>query len=123
MSLRNLLGSALAGLGGLVAVNRRLRSTAELPPALAGHSTATAGAVSMSAYTEAGDPDNPTLVLLHGINAAGSSGEFREIFGALADDYHCRRPGSARLRPLGPAAVAVFGTAVYDVCRRCTVEI
>ncbi len=44
------------------------------------------------AYTEAGDPDDPTLLLLHGINAAGSSGEFRELFADLAADHHVVAP-------------------------------
>ena len=44
------------------------------------------------AYTEAGPEDAPTVVLLHGINAAGSSGEFREVFDDLTDDYHVVAP-------------------------------
>ena len=93
MSLRKLLGSALAGAGGLVALNRRLRSRAgELPPALDGshHSYRWRGIDVV--YTEAGDPDDPDLVLLHGLNAAASSGEFREVFDSLADDYHVVAP-------------------------------
>lgn len=43
-------------------------------------------------YTEAGDPSDPTLVCLHGINAAGSSGEFREVFSDLAADHHVVAP-------------------------------
>jgi pimeloyl-ACP methyl ester carboxylesterase len=43
-------------------------------------------------YTEAGDPSHPTLILLHGINAAGSSGEFREVFAGLAADHHVVAP-------------------------------
>jgi len=93
MSLRKLLGSALAGVGGIIALNRRLRSRAEdLPPALDGRQEQYRWRGMDVAYTEAGDPDDPTLVLLHGINAAGSSGEFREVFGALADDYHVVAP-------------------------------
>ncbi|MFD1641060.1 alpha/beta fold hydrolase [Halohasta litorea] len=93
MSLRKLLGSALAGVGGIVALNRQLRSRAEdLPPALDGRQEPYRWRGMDIAYTAAGDPDDPTLVLLHGINAAGSSGEFREIFGALADDYHVVAP-------------------------------
>jgi pimeloyl-ACP methyl ester carboxylesterase len=44
------------------------------------------------AYTEAGDPADPTVVCLHGINAAGSSGEFRAVFDDLAADYHVVAP-------------------------------
>jgi len=93
MSLRKLLASALAGVGGIVALNRRLRSHAEdLPPALDGRQEQYRWRGMDVAYTEAGDPDDPDLVVLHGINAAGSSGEFREIFEALADDYHVVAP-------------------------------
>ncbi|WP_253738040.1 alpha/beta fold hydrolase [Halohasta salina] len=92
MKLRTLFGSAIAGLGGIVAVNRRLRSTADLPPALDGRQETFRWRGLDVAYTEAGDAEAPDLVLLHGINAAGSSGEFREIFDALADDYHVIAP-------------------------------
>jgi pimeloyl-ACP methyl ester carboxylesterase len=44
------------------------------------------------AYTELGDPSNPDLVLLHGVNAAGSSHEFREVADALAEEYHVLAP-------------------------------
>ena len=43
-------------------------------------------------YTEAGDPDDETLVCVHGINAAGSGGEFREIVADLAEDHHVVAP-------------------------------
>ena len=93
MSLRKLFGSTLAGVGGLVALNRRLRSTAgELPPALDGRQETYRWRGLDIAYTEAGDPTDPDLVVLHGINAAGSSGEFREVFDSLADEYHVVAP-------------------------------
>lgn len=41
-------------------------------------------------YREAGDPSQPTLVLLHGFPA--SSFMFRELMTALADDYHLVAP-------------------------------
>ena len=40
------------------------------------------------AYTSAGDPADPDVVLVHGINAAASSYEFEPLFAALAEDYH-----------------------------------
>jgi len=91
MSLRKFL-APLAAVGGIVAANRRLRSTDELPPALDGRQHSYRWRGIDVAYTEAGDPDDPTLVLVHGINAAGSSGEYRAIFEALADDYHVIAP-------------------------------
>jgi len=93
MSVRKLLGSALAGVGGLVALNRRLRARAgELPPELDGNQNQYRWRGMDVAYTEAGDPDDPNLVLLHGINAAASSGEFREVFADLAEEYHVIAP-------------------------------
>jgi len=44
------------------------------------------------AYTEAGDAEAPTVVLLHGVNAAGSSGEYEKIWDALAERYHVVAP-------------------------------
>ena len=41
-------------------------------------------------YREAGDPDAPTLVLLHGFPA--SSFMFRELLADLSDDYHLVAP-------------------------------
>ena len=91
MSLPKLL-APLAVVGSVVAANRRLRATDELPPALDGRQHSYRWRGIDVAYTEAGDADDPTLVLVHGINAAGSSGEYRAIFEALADDYHVIAP-------------------------------
>jgi pimeloyl-ACP methyl ester carboxylesterase len=93
MSLRKLLAGTVLGGGGLAAVNRWLRSTAtDLQPPLDGdHDTYRWRGMDVS-YTEAGNPDNPDLILLHGINAAGSSGEFRAVFDDLANDYHVIAP-------------------------------
>ncbi|MEZ3144423.1 alpha/beta fold hydrolase [Halobaculum sp. MBLA0143] len=84
-------GVALAG--AAAAVSRGLRARAgELEPPLSGdHDTLRWRGMDVG-YTEAGDPDDDTLVLVHGINAAGSSGEFREIFDDLAADHHVVAP-------------------------------
>jgi len=93
MSLRKLFGSALAGVGGIVALNRRLRSRAEdLQPALDGRQERYRWRGIDVAYTEAGDPEDPDHLVLHGINAAASSGEFRAIFDGLAEEYHVIAP-------------------------------
>ncbi|TQQ82118.1 alpha/beta fold hydrolase [Halonotius roseus] len=93
MSLRKLLAGSVFGGGVLAAVNRHLQSTAtDLPPALNGEQHTYRWRGMDIAYTEAGDPENPTLVMLHGINAAGSSGEFRAVFDDLANDYHVIAP-------------------------------
>ena len=41
-------------------------------------------------YREAGDPSNPTLLLLHGFPS--SSHMFRNLINSLADDYHLVAP-------------------------------
>ncbi len=118
MSLRKFL-APLAAVGAVVAANRRLRTTDELPPALEGDYEQFRWRGLDIAYTEAGDPDDPTLVLLHGINAAGSSGEFREIFESVANDYHVIAPdlpgfGCSDRPPLQYSA-RLYTTFVDDV--------
>ncbi|XVH30717.1 alpha/beta fold hydrolase [Haloferacaceae archaeon DSL9] len=93
MKLSSVLGYSLLGAGTIAAANYRLRSAAgALDPALDGDQRGDRWRGIDIAYTEAGDPDAQDLVLLHGINAAGSSGEFREIFTALAEEYHVVAP-------------------------------
>jgi pimeloyl-ACP methyl ester carboxylesterase len=93
MRLRRLLGCVALLVGGIAAVTRGLRGSAgALEPPLDGtHHTFRWRGIDV-AYTEAGDPDDPTLVCLHGVNAAGSSGEFREVFADLAADHHVVAP-------------------------------
>jgi pimeloyl-ACP methyl ester carboxylesterase len=43
-------------------------------------------------YTEAGDPDDPDVLLVHGVNAAATSKEFEPVFEALAEDHHVVAP-------------------------------
>lgn len=92
MRLRNLVGSALLGVGAIAALNTGLRYEGELESPLDGDDTTFRWRGMDIAYTEAGDPDDPDLVLLHGINAAGSSGEWRAVFDGLAADYHVVAP-------------------------------
>jgi pimeloyl-ACP methyl ester carboxylesterase len=93
MKLSRALGAAIVGLGATAVVNRTLRGRAgALEPALTGDQHTYRWRGIDVAYTEAGDPSNPDLVLLHGINAAGSSGEFRRVFSELAADYHVVAP-------------------------------
>ncbi len=83
----------MAGIGLTALANRTLRQRAgALEPALVGEQKTFRWRGMDVAYTEAGDPENPTLVLLHGINAAGSSGEFREVFDGLAAECHVVAP-------------------------------
>ncbi|SHG52427.1 alpha/beta fold hydrolase [Halobaculum gomorrense] len=97
MTLRSTLSSTLKyaalGAGFTVAATRALRAKAgELEPPLDGRKRTSRWRGMDIAYTEAGDEDDETVVLLHGINAAGSAGEWREVFADLADEYHVVAP-------------------------------
>ncbi|EJN60546.1 alpha/beta fold hydrolase [Halogranum rubrum] len=93
MKLSRAVGITAVGLGSVALVNRTLRERAgELDAALPGDQHTYRWRGMNVAYTEAGDQSNPDLVFLHGINAAGSSGEFRDVFGELAEDYHVVAP-------------------------------
>ncbi|WP_435072837.1 alpha/beta fold hydrolase [Halorubrum sp. HHNYT27] len=92
MKLRNLAGTALLGVGALAALNTGLRYEGELEAPLDGDDGVFRWRGIDVAFTEAGDPDDPDLVLLHGINAAASSGEWRAVFDDLAADYHVVAP-------------------------------
>ena len=86
-------GYGLVAAGAAVAVSRGLRARAgELEPPLAGDHDSLRWRGMEVSYVEAGDPDDDTLVCVHGINAAGSSGEFREVFDDLATDHHVVAP-------------------------------
>jgi pimeloyl-ACP methyl ester carboxylesterase len=89
MKLRR-LGTAAVGLaGGVVVGDRLLRGAAgELEPALDATERTYRWRGMDVAYAELGDADDPSLLCFHGINAAGSSGEFREVAAALAETHH-----------------------------------
>jgi pimeloyl-ACP methyl ester carboxylesterase len=93
MKLRRAATAALATVGGVAVANRLLVSRSDpLDPPLPGdHRTFRWRGMDV-AYTEAGSPDDPTLLLLHGINAASSAGEFRTVFDDLASDHHVVAP-------------------------------
>lgn len=93
MRLRRLLAGAVGTVAAADLLDRRLRAKAgELPPALVDAQDTYRWRGFDVAYTEAGDPDRPDVVLLHGIHAAASSREFAEIFDLLAEDYHVVAP-------------------------------
>ncbi|NHX35703.1 MULTISPECIES: alpha/beta fold hydrolase [Halolamina] len=93
MKLRRALSYATLGIGAAAATNALLRRDAgDLPPALDGMQRTYRWRGMNVAYTEAGDPADPDLVLLHGVNAAGSSGEWRAVFDELAREYHVIAP-------------------------------
>jgi len=92
MKLTRIAGSALLGVGALAAVNAGLRHDGELEPPLDGDDGVFRWRGLDVAYTEAGDPSDPDLVLLHGISAAGSAGEWRAVFDGLAAEFHVIAP-------------------------------
>ncbi len=92
MRLRTLAGAALLGTAAVTGANRGLRYQGELESPLDGDACTFRWRGMDVHYTEAGDPDDPDLVLLHGMNAAGSAGEWRAVFADLADDYHVVAP-------------------------------
>ncbi len=89
MKLRNVFGVA-AGTVGLTAVANRLLTarSSDFEPYLDGEYGTYRWRGFDVAYTEAGDPEDQDLLLFHGINAAGSSHEFWQVFEDLAEDYH-----------------------------------
>lgn len=93
MKLRRLVGAGAAAVGLAATGNRTLASRAgPLSPALPGRQHTYRWRGLDVAYTEAGDPSDPDLLLVHGINAAASSYEFAEVFEELAEDFHVIAP-------------------------------
>ena len=89
MSIPKLFAGSVLSTSAVATINRILSTAAtDLPPALDGLQRTYNWRGLNIGYSEAGDSENQTLVLLHGINAAGSSGEFRAVFDDLANDYH-----------------------------------
>jgi pimeloyl-ACP methyl ester carboxylesterase len=124
MRLRNVLG-VTAGTVGLTAVANRLLTAraGEFEPFLDGdHATYRWRGFDI-AYTEAGDPDDPDLLLFHGINAAASSHEFWRVFDDLSETYHVVAPdlpgfGHSDRPPLLYSAslyTAFVGDAIEDL--------
>ncbi|WP_135535584.1 alpha/beta fold hydrolase [Halostella pelagica] len=93
MKLRNLAAAAAGGLGVTALVNEALTRRADpLDPPLAGDQGTYRWRGMDIAYTEGGDPEDPDLLLLHGVNAAGTSREFEAVFERFAENYHVIAP-------------------------------
>jgi pimeloyl-ACP methyl ester carboxylesterase len=89
MRLRKVAGAVVGAVGAAALVNRALaRRTSKFERPLAGDHRTYRWRGFDVAYTEAGDPDDPDLVLFHGINAAASSHEWEAVFDSLAEQYH-----------------------------------
>lgn len=114
MRLRRAISFAALGIGAAAAANAALeRSAGELPPALDGMQRTYRWRGMNVAYTEAGDADDPDLVLVHGVNAAASSGEWRAVVDALSEEYHVVAPdlpgfGNSERPPLR------YSAAIYE---------
>ncbi|WP_332898622.1 alpha/beta fold hydrolase [Haladaptatus sp. CMSO5] len=89
---RRLLAGATALASPLLANQYLAMRAADLEPALSGTQHTYQWRGIDVAYTEAGDESNPDLLLLHGINAAASSAEWKELFSALTESYHVIAP-------------------------------
>lgn len=93
MRLRKAFAATVAGITGVAAANRALAARAgPLPPCLDTDHRSMRWRGFDVAYSDAGDPDDPDLLLLHGIHAAASSHEWRHVVDDFADDYHVLAP-------------------------------
>ncbi|ELY43034.1 alpha/beta fold hydrolase [Natronorubrum tibetense] len=89
MKLRTVLGAAVGTIGAAVLGNRLLAKRAgELENPLAGVERTYRWRGIETKYTVAGDPNDPDMILCHGIHAGASSREFEPIVERLAEDYH-----------------------------------
>jgi len=86
--------AALAGLAGTTAAANRLLAdrAGDLEPALPGSVGSYEWRGIETRYAEAGDPDDPDLLLVHGVHAAASNREFDRVFERLASGYHVIAP-------------------------------
>jgi pimeloyl-ACP methyl ester carboxylesterase len=93
MDIRKPLAAIGGAIGATAAGNALLaRRAGELPPPLPGTERTYRWRGMDIAYTELGDPGDQTLLLLHSMNAAGTSHEFEPIVAGLAGEYHVVAP-------------------------------
>ncbi|WP_435101896.1 alpha/beta fold hydrolase [Halarchaeum sp. P4] len=93
MRLLKTVGAAAGAVGLAAIADRALESYAgDLEPPLSGRRGTFRWRGLDVTYTEAGDSSDPTVVLFHGVNAAGSSGEYRNVWDDLAEEYHVVAP-------------------------------
>ncbi|QLG50794.1 alpha/beta fold hydrolase [Natrinema halophilum] len=88
MKARTVLGVALGTVGGAIIGDRLLKQRAgDLENPLPGVERTYRWRGIETTYTVAGDPNDPDMLLLHGIYAGSSSNEFAPIVEQLAEDY------------------------------------
>ncbi|ELZ00144.1 alpha/beta fold hydrolase [Natrialba asiatica] len=89
MKPRTVLGAAIGTVGAAIVGNRLLASRAgDLENPFTGVERTYRWRGIETTYTVAGDPNDPDMLLCHGVHAGASSHEFSEIFERLAEDYH-----------------------------------
>ncbi|WP_181686182.1 alpha/beta fold hydrolase [Halorhabdus salina] len=120
MNLRRALGAAVGTVGIATGINRLLSHEAgELEPPFPGVSGTYHWRGFEVGYTEAGDPDDPDLLAVHGVSAASSSREFAEVIEALSKDHHVVAPdlpGFGRSdRPPLLYSASLYETFIADV--------
>lgn len=125
MDKRRLLTTSVGAIGAVAAANHLIgRRVEPLGPPLDREMGSYRWRGMEVAYTEAGDPENPDLVLFHGIHAAATSREFSEIFDQLARDHHVFAPdfpGFGRSdRPPLTYSAALYEAFVRDFIRDLT---
>ena len=127
MRLRSLLTAGAAAVGLAVASNRLLSRRADpLEPALSGEQRTYRWRGMDVEYTEAGDPDDQDVVLVHGISAVSSSREWNQVFDDLAENFHVIAPdlpGFGRsARPALVYSASLYESFVEDFIRDVSVE-
>lgn len=127
MKLRTAVGATIGALGAAAIGNRVLQKRArDLENPLPGVENTYRWRGMDVAYTTAGDPDDPDLLLCHGIHAAGSSYEFEPIFERLAENYHAIAvdlPGFGRSdRPPLVYSPTIYEEFLGDFARDVTEE-
>ncbi|OAQ52084.1 hypothetical protein HTG_13965 [Natrinema mahii] len=127
MKARTVLGAALGTVGGAVLGNRLLKRRAgDLENPLVGIERTYRWRGIETQYTVAGDPNDPDVLLLHGVYAGASSHEFEPIVDRLAEDYHVYAvdlPGFGRSeRPPLVYSATLYAEFVRDFAGEVTDE-
>jgi pimeloyl-ACP methyl ester carboxylesterase len=127
MKARTALGAALGAVGGAVVGNRLLkRRASDLENPLAGIERTYRWRGIETTYTVAGDPNDPDMLLLHGIYAGASSHEFEPIVERLAEQYRVHAvdlPGFGRSeRPPLVYSAPLYAEFVRDFAADVTDE-
>ncbi|SIR96703.1 alpha/beta fold hydrolase [Natronorubrum thiooxidans] len=125
MNIRTALGTAVGAVGTAVLGNRLLANrAADLENPIVGVERTYRWRGIETAYTVAGDPNDPDMLLCHGIHAAASSQEFAPIVEQLAEHYHVIAvdlPGFGRSeRPPLVYSATLYAEFIRDFARNVT---